>query len=138
FPPVHTECDKAHGRVEVRRIQVAEATSVSFPGARQVFRIERETWRGSSGAHRLEVSYGITSLGAECADPARLLRLSRGHWTIENRSHYVRDVTFGEDACRIRCGRGPHTLAALRNAAIGIVRLCGGREIASSLRAFGW
>ena len=51
---------------------------------------------------RFEMAYAITSLSPARAQPAQLLKIWRGHWGIENRSHYVRDVTFGEDACRVR------------------------------------
>src|SRR5262249_25113188 len=68
---------------------------------------------------------GSATVTAKDASPARLLSLTRGHWAIENRSHFVRDVSFGEDACRIQRGHGPHAFAALRNAAIGIARLAG-------------
>ena len=63
----------------------------------------------------MEVVHGITSLGRERADAARLLALVREHWGIENGSHYRRDVTLGEDASRIRTGSAPQVMAALRN-----------------------
>jgi hypothetical protein len=59
----------------------------------------------------------------------------RGHWSIENRSHYVRDVTLGEDACSIACGHAPQNLAVLRNTLIAWLRLQGCSNIASGLRA---
>lgn len=65
-----------------------------------------------------EVHYGITSLAEKEADAKRLLELVRGHWRIENGLHWVRDVTMGEDACRVRRGNAPQVLAALRNAAV--------------------
>ena len=68
------------------------------------------------------------------AGAAALLAWTRGHWSIENRSHYVRDVTFGEDASRIRKGCGPEMMAAFRNAAIGFLRSTGVTNIAEALR----
>jgi predicted transposase YbfD/YdcC len=56
------------------------------------------------------------------ADAKTLLALTRQHWSIENRLHYVRDVSMGEDACRVRSGEAPQNLSALRNLAIGLVR----------------
>lgn len=76
----------------------------------------------------------ITSAPRESADARVLLEWTRGHWSIENRSHYVRDVTLGEDASRIRKGAGPEIMAALRNAAIGLLRASGARNIAESIR----
>jgi hypothetical protein len=64
-----------------------------------------------------------------------LLELSRGHWAIENRLHWVRDVTFDEDRCRIRKGAGAQVMASLRNLAISLLRMAGARYIAPALRA---
>lgn len=78
--------------------------------------------------------YGITSLSEEKADSKKILQLLRGHWKIENSVHYVRDVTFDEDRCRIRTGNGPHVMASIRNIAITLLRLAGARYIAPALR----
>ena len=80
------------------------------------------------------VSYAITSVPRERADAATLLSWHRGHWGIENRLHWVRDVTMGEDANRTRVGSGPQVLAAFRNAAISHLRVLGSTNIAASLR----
>lgn len=81
------------------------------------------------------MSYLITSLSPQKASPQRLLALNRGHWEIENRLHWVRDVVFGEDLSQIRTGAGPRVMATLRNLAISLIRLhrksCG---IARALR----
>ena len=68
------------------------------------------------------------------ADAARLLRLNRGHWSIENRSHYVRDFTYDEDRSQVRTANGPNSMASLRNFAISLLRLSGINTIASKLR----
>jgi len=81
-----------------------------------------------------EVRYFITSVPRAVAGAAEILRWARGHCTIENRSHYVRDVTLGEDASRIRKGSGPEVMAALRNAAIGFLRASGATGIAEAVR----
>ena len=57
------------------------------------------------------------------ARPAQLAAWIRGHWSIENKVHWVRDVTYDEDRSQIRTGTGPQVMAALRNAAIGALRL---------------
>jgi hypothetical protein len=80
------------------------------------------------------VQYLITSVPRRRAGAATLLGWSRGHWGIENRVHYVRDVTMGEDANRTRSGSGPQVLAALRNLAISQLRLDGVTNIAAGLR----
>jgi hypothetical protein len=82
----------------------------------------------------VEVSYAITSAAPARADAAVLLGALRGHWGIENRLHYVRDVTFDEDRCRLRGGAIPETMAACRNLAIGLLRRTGVTNIAAALR----
>ena len=69
----------------------------------------------------VEVVHGITSLSEGEADATGLLGITRGHWGIENGLHYVRDVTMGEDASRVRKGSSPQVLAALRNLVIFVV-----------------
>jgi predicted transposase YbfD/YdcC len=124
-----------HGdRQEVRTLEVSSdlAAYSDWPGLAQVCRIERvvTTKRGRTREER----YAVTSLRAERADPARLLELHRGQWGIENRVHYVRDVSFGEDASQIRSGSAPQVLAALRNTALNLLRLAGATNIAAALR----
>lgn len=109
---------------------------MAFPHVAQVCRIERTVTALKSGTQRHEIVFAVTSLPPEQADPHRLLRLNRGHWGVENRSHYVRDVTFDEDRSRIRVGHGPAVMAGLRNFAIALARLHGFVNIASALRAF--
>jgi predicted transposase YbfD/YdcC len=109
---------------------------VNFPYVAQVCRIERVVTALHSDQQRHETVFAVTSLPPEQADPPRLLRLNRGHWGIENRSHYVRDVTFGEDRSRIRVGHGPAVMASLYNFAIALARLRGATNIARALRSF--
>ena len=75
-----------------------------WTGLNQGLRITRER---TGGKKTVEVVYGITSLSAERANAAALLVFLRDHWQIENGLHYVRDVTLGEDACRVRTGAAP-------------------------------
>lgn len=101
-----------------------------------MFRIERESVQLSTGKARAETVYGVTSLGPDAAPPGRLMALIRGHWTVENRSHYVRDVTFDEDRSQIR--RGAQQMACLRNLAISLLRLSGYESVAEGIRACMW
>lgn len=105
---------------------------LDWPGAAQVCRVET-TVRKGSGETR-EVSYAITSVPRSQADAATLLGWHRGHWKIENRLHWVRDVTMGEDSNQTWSSSGPQVLAALRNAAISRLRIAGSTNIAASLR----
>ena len=93
-----------------------------------------ERVRRSRGKETIETVCGVTSLGPERAKASRLLAISRGHWGIENRLHWVRDMSFGEDACRVRSGEAPEILAALRNAALRLLRSRGLTKIAAALR----
>jgi predicted transposase YbfD/YdcC len=90
-----------------------------WPGLKQGFEVRRE--RTEKGQTTVEVVYGITSLGVEQADAHRLLGLVRQHWRIENCLHWVRDMTLGEDACRVRSGSAPQVLAALRNVVVHLL-----------------
>ena len=90
-----------------------------WPGLAQGFELTRE--RTIKGETTVEVVYGITSLKAEEANARRLLGLVSGHWWTENKVHYVRDVTLGEDGCRVRKGSAPQVLAAVRNAVIHLL-----------------
>ena len=107
---------------------------VHFPYCAQVACIERHSEELRSGKTRRETTYLITSLSHHEASPERLLALNRGHWGIENRSHYVRDFTFDEDRSQIRAHTGPRVMAALRNFAIRILRLVGHSNIAKAIR----
>lgn len=130
------ECDTGHGRVERRHLQLTAAVAgkLGWAGLAQGFRLERWAQEKKSGKERQEVVYGITSLPPRLAGPAQLLGLTRGQWLIENRSHYVRDVTFGEDHSQARTGSLPQVMAALRNTAIGLLRGAGHRNIAAATR----
>lgn len=97
-------------------------------------RIERVTLE--QGRRTTEIAYAITSLSAERASAALLLDYNRGHWGIENRLHWVRDVSLGEDKCRANVGHSPQNLAALRNVSLTLLRLSGVNEILSTLRDF--
>ncbi len=111
---------------------------MAFPYVAQVFALRRTTTVVATGATRTETVYGVTSLSPTQASPARLLALVRAHWTIENRLHWVRDVTFDEDRSQIRRGAAPQVMATLRNLAVSLLRLAGARYIAPALRHLGW
>ena len=89
-----------------------------------------------TGKRQVEVVHGITSLGIKQAGAGRLLALTRGHWKIENRSHYVRDVTYKEDQSQVRDGTVAQVMAAVRNTAIGLMRLTGWAQIAAATRYY--
>src|SRR5437867_4399414 len=128
--------DLGHGRIEQRNLTTSEALVgySDWPGLAQVFELGRHVVLQKTGEERVEVVYGVTSLRPERATPERLLALVRGQWQIENKSHWVRDVTFDEDRSQVRCGNIPQVMAALRNTAIGLLRWAGHTNIAAACR----
>jgi predicted transposase YbfD/YdcC len=127
-----------HGdRVEGRRLWASTALAdyLDWPGAKQVLRLERLCTQG--GQTSREVRYAITSLGPALG-AAALLGYVRGHWAIENRLHWVRDVTMGEDASQVRSGAAPQVLSALRNTVLALLRGAGWTNIAAALRHYAW
>ena len=143
-----TSRSKAHGRQEKRTLTSTTALNfylqhtLGWSSVRQVFRVTREcAWTDRVTGERKtsrETVYGITSLSRDQAEAARLLQLNRQHWTIENSVFYVRDETFGEDRSRSRTRSGPQMMAALRNAALSLLRLSGSTNISASLRSCSW
>lgn len=137
----HAEMDKGHGRIEERTISVRRGRppGFAFPFVEQCFCIERVRRDLRGNLMSAETVYGITSQSHKKALPRDLLRQNRRHWTIENGSHYVRDVTFAEDHSRIRKGSGTRIFATLRNLVIGLLRLADVDNIQRGLRllAFG-
>jgi len=114
-----------HGRIETRRIWCSTALNehLDFPHVGQVFLIEREAIYKKTGKITHEVAMGVTSRTPEQAGPERILKVNRGHWTIENRCHYVIDWNFDEDRSRIRTGHGPENITRLRRFAVGVIQL---------------
>jgi len=131
--------DKGHGRQEVRTLECSPTLSeyLDWPGVGLVFRRQCERRILKTGQVSHETTYGVTSLRADQVGPVQLETLCRGHWTIENRVHHVRDVTMGEDANQTHVGHAPHALAALRNAILSLFRRHGWTNIAAAFRHYG-
>ena len=125
-----------HGeRLEQGRLTASTApvSSSDWPGLRQTLRLDRQVVKQGTGAVlRAEPTYAVTSLAPDEAIPARRLRRWRQHWHIEDRLHRVRYVTFDENRATVRACRGPQVMAALRNAAIGLMRCAGAGNIAAA------
>ncbi len=131
--PARRVTTTAHGRRVTRTIKVVTAPAwVQFAGAAQIAQVRRTVTRG--GKKSVEVVYLITSAGHQSASPAILAAWVQGHWGIENRLHWVRDVTFDEDRSQVRTGHAPQVMATLRNTAISLLRQAGWTNIASALR----
>lgn len=125
---MNEQVSKGHGRLE-KRVLIASnelreycQRELGWSTVQQVIRLDRFVTHLSTGQQTHEVVYAITSLSPQQADAATLLRYWREHWGIENRLHWVRDVVMHEDASRVRKGSAPQALAALRNAALSLMR----------------
>ena len=132
---------RGHGRHETRTltlapVEAALAAYLAWPGAQQVFQMHRRVVITATGLVREETVVGITSLSPSRAGARQVARYLRQHWHIENRSHWVRDVTFGEDAGRVRTAPIPQILAALRNTTIGLLHAFGYTRIRPTLQDF--
>lgn len=130
--------DKQHGRLEVRHLrssaELGAYLAPLWPGVAQVFQVERTVTRQQRTTQ--EVAYGMTSLSLARLPPDDLLRLIRTHWHIENRSHWRRDVTLGEDACRVSLGQTPQVLATLNNTVLALVDHLRLPNLAAAIRQF--
>ena len=142
------EPKRRHGRDEVRLLWtltdplvlrsagVHGSVGAPWPHLQQVARVERRrtVHRRGHVHHEVDVTYAITSLPPARADARTLLAHLRGHWGIENKTHYVRDVTFDEDRSQIRTGAAPQVMAAIRNLVLALLRRVGHTNIAAALR----
>lgn len=135
----HRTIEKGHGRLETRTLSASTTLNayLSWPALGQVLQRTCRRVLVASGEVTEETSYAITSLTPQQAGAAVLQRLWRGHWTIENRVHHVRDVSFREDATRAFRGQTPHAFASLHNAAINLFRMAGWTRMADALRHYG-
>ncbi|MER6076407.1 ISAs1 family transposase, partial [Streptomyces sp. NPDC001817] len=125
---------QGHGRRETRVVQVLTVDDLDFPHAAQVARITRHRTSLKTGKRTRETVYVITDLTSRQASPEKIARLVRSQWVIENRLHFIRDVTFDEDRSQVRTGYGPENMATLRNLAINKLRENGHTNIAAGLR----
>jgi predicted transposase YbfD/YdcC len=132
-PVAYDQRERRHGRRERRTLKVtAVARGLAFPHAAQALQITRR--RKVKGKWSRETCYAVTSLSITQATPDQLAAIIRGHWCIEDRLHWVRDLDFGEDRSQVRTAAGPQIMASLRNLAITILRLAGHASIAAALR----
>jgi predicted transposase YbfD/YdcC len=130
--------EKGHGRREIRKLHTSREMNEYLGGqwkdVAQVFEIEREIVR--NGKKSTEVVYGLTSVPEEVAGAEQVLRLVRRHWHIENRVHWRRDVTLGEDGCQVKEGRAAQVLASLNNTVLMLMDKLGVKNMAEQMREF--
>jgi predicted transposase YbfD/YdcC len=132
-PTAYSKRERGHARTERRTLKTASvAAGLAFPRAAQAIRITRR--RKVKGTWSCETCYAVTSLSVTQASPAQLAAIIRGHWGIEDRLHWVRDLDFDEDRSQVRTAAGPQIMASLRNLVVTILRLTGACCIAAALR----
>ena len=141
----HADLDKGHGRIEERRMTVLRDTdwldgARRFPGELRLpgvaCLLRAETRVESKGATRTETRYFISSRALSAAEAATVVR---EHWAIENRLHWVLDVTFADDQSRLRKGHGARNMATVRHFALNLVRTAiDKRSIKSRRKIAGW
>ncbi|ADJ41932.1 transposase [Amycolatopsis mediterranei U32] len=138
--PAHITSGSGHGRSERRTVQLAPLgdflgyPAIDFPHATHAFLIERYTTHHTSQKRSAHAALGLTSLTGRYAHPAHIGGYVRSHWHIENKLHWVRDVTDKEDQSRTRTGTAPRVMASLRNLATSTHRQAGHTNIAQALR----
>ncbi len=118
---------RGHGRTEQALLESTPALNafLRFPDIAQVVRRTRSVRQHRTGQDSTSVEYLITSLPRSLVTLEQIAQLRRWHWTIENVTHYPRDVSFGEDRCQVHKGSAPEALAALRNAVAGTLHVQG-------------
>jgi len=132
------QVSKGHGRVETRILSASVDLKgyVDWPGVEQALRLERRVYVPAIPHTTVEVEYGVLSLPPDQIALSTVLARWRGHWSIENKLHWSRDVIMGEDASRVRSGTAPQTLAALRNTVIALVKRLGHSSLSAARRHF--
>ncbi|WP_149400980.1 ISAs1 family transposase, partial [Dictyobacter arantiisoli] len=129
---------KGHGRREVREIwtsvQMNEWFEKEWSHIAQVFKMRR--WVKKGEEEREEIVYGVTNLPRKKASARRILELNQKHWCIENRLHYRRDVTLGEDACQVRIKNAPQALAALNGGILALMDWLSVSNVAKQMRHY--
>jgi len=134
----HKKVQKGHGRLETREIwtstQMNEWFENEWAGIAQIFRLRRSVKKGDKESE--EIVYGFTNLPRKKANAKQLLELNQQHWRIENRLHYRRDVTLGEDACQVRIKHAPQALAALNGGLLALMDWLGVSNVAKQMRHF--
>ena len=138
IPALDLNQHKSHGRVESRTLKLTAIDSgIIFPHAQlaaQIVRRRRPNTNAATATWHTETVYAVTDLGFSDICPDQLAEIIREHWSIENKLHWIRDVTFAEDHSQIRTGNGPAVMATLRNFAVSRHRLNGHTNIAAACR----
>jgi predicted transposase YbfD/YdcC len=138
------ECDyfkksqKGHGRLETREIwtstQLSAFLEKEWTGVAQIYMIRKTVIK--KGEKTITIRYGMTNAPREKANAEQILKWRQNHWHIENRSHYRRDVTLGEDACQVRINKAPEVLAAINGGILALMDFLGIKNLAKQLKYY--
>lgn len=142
IPAVDSCHDSGHGRRETRTLKLAAVRNavtggILFPHAQLAIQIARRRRPAGSRRCHTETVYAVTDLGWQQIRADQLADAIRQHWHVENKLHWIRDVTFAEDLSQIRTEHGPANMAALRNLALSRHRIAGATNIAAACRHVG-
>jgi predicted transposase YbfD/YdcC len=142
MPAVDLTQDAGHGRRESRTLKLAAVRNavtggILFPHAQLAVQIVRRRRPATSRRWHSETVYAVTDLSWQQIRADQLAEAIREHWHVENRLHWIRDVTFAEDLSQIRSGHGPANMATLRNLALSRHRIAGATNIAAASRHVG-
>ena len=142
MPAVDLTQDAGHGRRESRTLKLAAVRNavtggIVFPHAQLAVQIVRRRRPATSRRWHNETVYAVTDLSWQQIRADQLAEAIREHWHVENRLHWIRDVTFAEDLSQIRSGHGPANMATLRNLALSRHRIAGATNIAAASRHVG-
>jgi predicted transposase YbfD/YdcC len=131
----HKTVQKGHGRLETREIWISTHMNEWFvkdwAGIAQVFMIRRVVIDGEE--RREKIAYGFTNLSTKQANAEQVLWLNQKHWSIENRLHYRRDVTLGEDASQVSVSGVPSVIAALNGGVLALADLLSVKNLAKQM-----
>ena len=135
---IYTDVETSHGFTTIRTLTASTLLTehIKSPGLAQVYQYQSQRVNTKTQEITHQKQYGISSLSPEVASAEDLLKLRREHWTIENKVHWVRDTSLGEDASQARIGSIPQVMAALRNTAMSVLRFDGRTKIAETTRFF--
>jgi predicted transposase YbfD/YdcC len=119
--------ERGHGRINQWKTWTTDAAGIEFPHVQQVACIRRDVF--AIGGTWISKEHALMLTSSENATPAEVHTHARRHWGVENKSHYVRDTTWREDAQQVYTGSGPQVMATLRNMTAGLLRLNGFTKI---------
>ena len=129
---------KGHGRLEKREIwtstQLSTFLEKEWTGVAQIYMIRKTIIE--KGKKTITIRYGMTNAPREKANAEQILKWRQNHWRIENRSHYRRDVTLGEDACQVRINKAPEVLAAINGGILALMDFLGVKNLAKQLKYY--